>query len=384
MKRHFRRVEIALFATVNMTVGSGATTGGNTSNGYVVNAYGNTVATSGNDFSPEQAKFYAKAFIKNHMGRLVHGQFGEKLTFPKHSGNIVNVRALSPYPVATTPLTEGVTPPGNDMNFYYVEIPVYQYGKYTPITDWADFVSRDDVLLHDSEELSSQSGRTIETIDAEALNACKSVIYAPSVASNGTVTEVHARTGLTPLCKFSIDTVMRAVTYLKVQNTETIDGSYVAIINPNVEYDVLTDPKFVDVVKYAAVERIFNGEIGKIGNVRFVVSSFAKVFANSGAYKSGSSGDKWDVYSTLVLGKDAYKVLEIEGQGMQTIIKPLGSAGSADPINQRGSQGWKTTHGIGITGQTCIVRIESCATLSYTAKANSWLHAQQNGYEVGT
>ena len=364
MKREFMKVIIDLFADPNPSFSPS----GSTSNGYAINAYGNTVATSGNDFTPEKAVFYAKAFIKNHMGKLVHGQFGEKLTYPKHSGDVVNIRGLSPYEVMTTPLQEGATPAPNTMNFYYVEVPVYQYGAFTPITDFASFASRDDVLVHDAEELSSQSGRTIETIDVEALNAGMSVLYAPSISSAGVITEIHARSSLTATCRFSIEAIFRAVNYLKVQDAETINGSYVAIIHPNVEYDVMTNPKFVDIVKYAAVERIFNGEIGKIGNVRFVVSSFAKIFKGAGATISGDN--KYDVYSTLVIGKDAYKVLEIEGQGMQTIIKPLGSGGTADPLNQRATQGWKTTHGIGITGQTCMVRVESTASLS-TEKASN-------------
>lgn len=368
MKRKFMKVIIDLFADPNPSFSPS----GSTSNGYAINAYGNTVATSGNDFTPEKAVFYAKAFIKNHQGKLVHGQFGEKLTYPKHSGDVVNIRGLSPYEVKTTPLQEGVTPAPNTMNFYYVEVPVYQYGAFTPITDFASFASRDEVLVHDAEELSSQSGRTIETIDVEALNAGMSVLYAPAISSSGVITEIHARSSLTNTCRFSIEAIFRAVNYLKVQDAEPVNGnSYVAIIHPNVEYDVMTNPKFVDIVKYAAAERIFNGEIGKIGNVRFVVSSFAKIFKGAGATISGS--DKYDVYSTLVIGKDAYKVLEIEGQGMQTIIKPLGSGGTADPLNQRATQGWKTTHGIGITGQTCMVRVESTASLSTEKVSNESL-----------
>lgn len=369
MKHYFTIIPDLFDATLNMQVDAG---GVNRSNGYVVNAYGNTLATSGNDFTPEQAKFYYRNFLKNYSGKLVHGQFGEKLTFPKHNGDIVNIRGMSPYPTVTTPLVEGVTPAGNAMNFYYVEIPVYQYGAYTPITDYAAFASRDDVQVHDSEELSSQAARTIEEIDAAMLNSGLSVIYAPAV-SGSTVTEVNSRAGLTALSKFSVEMVYRAQTYLEVQNAEPINGSYAAIIHPNCKYDVINDPKFISVTQYAHSDRLLNGEIGTIGNTRYVVSTFAHVFKNGG----GSGNDKFDVYSTLVFGKDAYKVLEIEGEGMQTIIKPAGSGGTSDPLNQRATQGWKTTHGIGITGETNMVRIESAATLNYQTVSNEALLRQR-------
>lgn len=350
----YRKIIIDLFVTPNVTVDAG---GVNRSNGYVINAYGNTIDTSGNTFTPEQAKFYSKVFQKNYTGKLVHGQFGEKQTFPKHSGNVINIRGMTPYPTATTPLQEGVTPKGNVMNFYYIEVAVNPYGAYTPTTDWAGFTSRDDILIHDAEELSSQAGRTIEEIDAEMLNSGTQVIYAPAVTSDGTITEVTTRKAITKLSKFRVDTIYRALNFLENQNAEPIGDSFVAIIHPNTKYDVMRDPEFISVVKYNQDTRIYKGEIGMIGNIRFVVSTYAKVFKGAGA-------ESIDVYSTLVIAKGAYKVLEIEGEGMQTIIKPLGSGGTADPLNQRATQGWKTTHGIGITCEPCIVRVESASTLN--------------------
>lgn len=359
----YTNIIIDLFAAPSVAVDAG---GVNRSNGYVINAYNNTIETSGNDFTPEQAKFYSKVFLKEYNGKLVHGQFGQKETFPKHNGGIVNIRGMSPYPTVTTPLTEGVTPKGNTMNFYYVEVEVNQYGAYTPITDWAGFASRDDILINDSEELSSQAGRTIEEIDASVLNSGISVIYAPAVTSDGTTTEVTTRTGITKLSKFRVDTIFRALNYLECQNAEPYGDSFVAIVHPNIKYDIMRDPEFISIVKYNQDTRIYNGEIGTIGNVRFVVSTFAKVFKGAGA-------EGTDVYSTLVIGKNAYKTLEIEGEGMHTIIKPLGSGGTADPINQRATQGWKTTHGIGITGEPFMVRVESASSLNTKTYSNEEL-----------
>jgi len=43
-----------------------------------------------------------------------------------------------------------------------------------------------------------------------------------------------------------------------------------------------------------------------------------------------------DVHHTFVLGADAYGVIDIDGSGaMQTIIKPAGSSGTDDPLDQR-------------------------------------------------
>ena len=65
-----------------------------------------------------------------------------------------------------------------------------------------------------------------------------------------------------------------------------------------------------------------------------------------------------DVYATLVFGANAYGVCPLAGQAMQNIIKPLGSAGAADPLNQRATSGWKATTTTKILNEAWMVRIE--------------------------
>ena len=46
------------------------------------------------------------------------------------------------------------------------------------------------------------------------------------------------------------------------------------------------------------------------------------------------------MYSTLILGADAYGVTEVSGGCLQHIVKQLGSSGTADPLNQRATAGY--------------------------------------------
>lgn len=71
-----------------------------------------------------------------------------------------------------------------------------------------------------------------------------------------------------------------------------------------------------------------------------------------------------DVYSTLVIGEDAYGVTDIEGGGLEHIVKQLGSAGTADPLNQRATCGWKATATAEILVQQYMIRIESASTFN--------------------
>ena len=54
---------------------------------------------------------------------------------------------------------------------------------------------------------------------------------------------------------------------------------------------------------------------------------------------AGAAGQK--VAATLVFGKNAYGVIALNGGNLRSIIKPKGSAGTSDPLDQISTIGWK-------------------------------------------
>ena len=69
-----------------------------------------------------------------------------------------------------------------------------------------------------------------------------------------------------------------------------------------------------------------------------------------------------DVYATLVFGDNAYGTTELTGGGLQHIVKQLGSAGTADPLNQRATVGWKATKAAARLVEAFMIRIETAST----------------------
>lgn len=67
------------------------------------------------------------------------------------------------------------------------------------------------------------------------------------------------------------------------------------------------------------------------------------------------------VYSTVILGKNAFGTAG--DKQVQLINKPIGSAGTADPLDQRGTIGWKGYRFMKIIEQTKMLRIESLASV---------------------
>lgn len=305
----------------------------------------NTTGTE--SLSAEMKTFYDKNLLRYTKPHLVHDQFGQTRNIPKNGGKRIEFRRFEQLPKALTPLTEGVTPEGQTMTVTKQEAEVKQYGGFVSLSDQISMTAIDNVVVEATTAIGNQAGSTLDTISREALNAGTNVQYAEG--------QVSSRSELTAEMKLTVKAIKMAVRALKVQNTAKINGHYVAIIHPDCAYDITEDPRFIEVVKYKNPERIFNGEIGTLEGVRFIETTEAKKFTNAGA--SGI-----DVYSTLLLGENAYATTKIEGGGLETIVKPLGSGGTADPLNQRSTVGWKAMKVTEILSQQYMVRIETAST----------------------
>ena len=321
----------------------------------------NTTGASG--MSAEMKTFYEKRLIDQAEPALVHDQFGDPYPIPANGGKNIEFRKYDSLPKATTPLTEGVTPDGQTMNVSTVTAEVKQYGGWVPITDTLQLTAIDNNIVQATKIIASQAGRTLDTIVRDVLAGGTNVIYAPKIGEGGAETAVTSRATLDATCQLTSDLIARAATQLKAMNADPIGTSFVGIIHPYVAYDLRRDPDWIDVHKYAQPDEIYNGEIGTLHGVRFVETSEAKIWKDT-TCPSGLA-----VFGTLVLGAHAYGVTELEGGGLEHIVKQLGYGD--DPLNQRASVGWKGMRAAERLVEQYMVRIESCsARYSGTAEAN--------------
>lgn len=252
------------------------------------------------ELSPQMKTFYDKVLIKNALPNMVHDQFGQRKPIPQHNGKTIEFRRLNPFAKTTTPLTEGVTPDGQNLEWGTVTTTVKQYGDYVTTSDVLDMTSVDYNIAEAARVLGDQAGLSLDSIVKEVLNAGTNVQY-----GDGSKT---SRAAITADDIMTVQAVKRAATTLKRMNAKKIDGDYVAIIHPDVAYDLMNDTAWEALNTYNP-KNVFAGEIGRLYGVRFVESSDAKIFEKAGA-------SSIDVYSTLFLGADAYGTTEIEGGGL--------------------------------------------------------------------
>ncbi len=295
--------------------------------------------------SAENKTFYDMTLLDEAQAALVHDQFAQKRPIPMNGGKTIEFRKFASLPKATTPLTEGVTPDGKSLNVTAVTATVAQYGDYITQSDVLELTSIDNTIVEATKILGRQAGLTLDTVTRNVLQSGTNVTYCPK--SDGS--EVTSRAGLDATCQLTVKVVQQVVAKLKGQNAPAINGKYVAIIHPYVAYSLMRDPEWIDAHKYAQPDNLFTGEIGEIAGVRFVETTEAKV------YQGG-------VFGTLIMGANAYGVTEITGGGLQTIIKQKGSAGTADPLDQRSSIGWKAIKTAELLIPNYLVRVESKVT----------------------
>lgn len=318
---------------------------------------------SGNDLSPEMKTYYNDRLIDLAEPKLVHDQFADRYPIPKNGGKTIEFRKYDSLPKATTPLTEGVTPDGEKLNVTTITATVAQYGSYVQLSDVLELTAIDNNVLQATKQMGSQAGRTLDSITRDVITAGTNVIYAPKIASDGTETVVESRSALDKTAKLTPDLIFKAAAQLDAMNAEVIDDSYVAIIHPYAKYDLMRNEEWIDVHKYTdSVDKIYKGEIGMIGNVRFVCTSEAKIFKGDGCPEGLA------VFATLVIGKSAYATTEVEGGGLQHIVKQLGYGD--DPLNQRSSTGWKAIKTAERLVEQYMVRIEACSAYSDMVNAN--------------
>lgn len=326
----------------------------------------NTNVTTDEGMEPETDKgFYKTKLLRYAEPELLYHKFGKQVNIPKNSGgDTIEFRYMEPLDTVTDDLVEGVTPDGGKASFVKLTEKLHQRGAYITLSDKLQMTSIDPVLSEIVTAQGRQSGRSIDTLDREVVHSGTNVLYAPNYnAATDTYTENVARNTLDGTALMTVDLLLQGAAILQGQDAPLIDNEYICIMHPYVACDLKRTKEWQDLQRYVHPEKIYRGEIGNVGNIRVIENTRAKIRAGEGA---GSLS----IYDTMILGADAYAVTELEGAGLEHIVKQLGSSGTNDPLNQRSTTGWKIFQLAKILIQQYMLRIETTCKTMPRANAN--------------
>lgn len=392
----------------------------------------NTTLSPG--LSPEMKTFYDKQLLMRATPNLVHAQFGQKKNIPKNGGKTIEFRGYTSLPKTLIPLTEGVTPDGSSMNVKTITSTVEQYGDYIALSDMILTAAIDNNLVEANNLLGEQSGETLDRLTSEVINAGTNVQYVGGKTGRSsledtdvlTVEEIkkavrtlkrynvkkikgdyvgiihpdvsydltsdpaweNVRTYCDPKDFYSgeigrihgvrfVETTEAMIFYgdittgLSTLTVASVDGSkiYVEETITSEQATALASKAIIAKGKKLTITSATAGS-GGAGVLTMSDTVPSDIVPKTTIYGGSGAADGVPVYSTLIIGANAYGVIDLANGGIQNITKQLGSGGTADPLDQRATTGWKAAHAAVILSQEAMVRIESVSSNTATPPTN--------------
>lgn len=316
------------------------------------------------DISPRTSAYVVKELLKRGMPYLVFEKFGQAKPLPKNSTKSISFRRyfldmggadFTPYGYynythmdpANAELTEGVTPTAINLAKQDITATLTQYGSLVTISDVIMDTHEDPVLKEAVEVLGEQAAVILEKARFNILKACSNVFYANGSARSdvNTVFTVGLQRKVVRALKRNLaKPITSIVRSTPAYGTEPIAPAFIAVCHPDLEYDIRNATGFTPAEKYGTVSP-WEGEIGKIGDVRYILSTICEPYPDAGATGGtnviSTSGSNADVYPIIYIARDAYGIVPLKGKNaiVPMVVNPTPS--DSDPLAQRGHVSWK-------------------------------------------
>jgi N4-gp56 family major capsid protein len=234
---------------------------------------------------------------------------------------------------------------------------------YVTLTDVVNYESEDAVLTEAAQVLGEQAALTLDNLARDTVVAGTTVQYADNranrylIIASSLITANEIREAVVTLANNNAKKITRIVNPSTGFNTTPINAAYVGIVTPNTVYTLKGLTGWVPVAAYPNQGDVMDGEVGSIDDVRFIQTSEGKKWTAAQASAAVA------VHATLILGQNAYGITRISGEAMKNIVKPLGSSGTSDPLDQRTTSGWKATFVAKILDDNAMLRLEHSVAL---------------------
>lgn len=318
--------------------------------------------TTRTQITEEVGNFYDRVLLEKAVPAFVHNRFAQVRDLPRNAGTLdIRFRRYGLLTAQTTALSEGVTPSGKQLSITDVNATVAQYGDYVTLTDVVMFDTIDPILTETADILGEQVGDTLDQLARDVMAATTTKQYASSATQTSDITaamkitRAEVKEAVRTLRSNNAKPITSMINPSTGYNTTPIGKSFVGIVSEDTAFDLDDAEGWTPVEKYPNKSDVMPDEIGALGNVRFIMSTNTKV-------RAGEGNGGVDVHSTLILGMHAVAQTRISGEALKNIVKPLGSGGTNDPLDQRATSGWKITYVATILNDAFILDLQHGVT----------------------
>lgn len=319
------------------------------------------------NIAPAVQPFYDRVLLERTKPYLLYDMFADRRPLPKGESDQIKFRKYTALETATVPISEGVVKSGKLASYTEVIFTLDQYGDYLKYTDKVTLVNQDPILTEFLELLGQQAGETIDELRRDSFVAGTQVRREGGAATRAAIDDlvdeqdlkVVERALLANGCRYMTKMVDPSNGY----NTTPTRPAWMCITHSDAKADIEDLDNFISVERYASQTKVHDSEIGMVGNFRFLITSVGKVWENAGGAAATNAtktenGTDCDVYATLVFSEHAVAVSDLEGEGLQNIVKARTSGGPENPMNQYGTSAWVAWICQGILDDSRLYRIE--------------------------
>ncbi len=282
--------------------------------------------------NPELFPYYYERKLLSYVKENLLGlKFGQKFTMPMNSGRIAVFTRFEPLPPVTKPITNLPTPQqGANISSQQIQATIQEYGNYIDLDEFTDVTSFTPFMDAAIDLLSYNAQQSLDRIVISELLTGTNVIYASGA---------NSRTELTGNKTLTKTDIRKAVAQLMRKNIPTFpDGYYVCLIHPDKAIDLFPDTELIQLAS-AKNQAFEKGLIGEFAGVKF--------------YTTTALAPTESIYETLVIGQNAYGLVDVDSKTLQVVYTNLDKLGRVKTV------GWKAYFTAKRLYDPAIVRIES-------------------------
>lgn len=304
---------------------------------------------------PEVRTYFDRLLLTLARPYYIYDMFAQKRTIPLNSGDQMIFRRYATLSAATVPITDGTTPPGDALAVTDFSTQIKWYGNFVVITDQVQFTVQDRVLNEATRVLSLQLGLTLDSLIRNMMVATASSILCSNGTNGNTPTEITTADIKTAVRALRLGNARLMTKPIQGENrfaTSPVRSSYWGFMDVTIQNDLEACADFLSAANYPNPMDALEAEWGSTNNVRWLLST-----------NGFSTTDAIPVWNNILVGQEAYGVVKLGSKEAEFIVKPLGSSGTSDPLNQRGSVGYKYPFATRLLNDNWITRLLSTQKL---------------------